>query len=638
MSHPLRIAAAVLLGAAAAAGAVENSAPQPAPMAETIPLARDIAYPGTIKLDVDATDLQRRIFSVRETIPVAAGPLVLLYPKWLPGNHSPSGPIEKVAGLKITAGGRTLPWRRDPVDVYAFHVDIPAGTTSIDVGFQFLSATADAQGRTMMTPALLNLQWNTVVLYPAGYFTRQIKVDATATYPQGWTSATALRPTGPATAPIRYPTVDLDTLIDSPVFAGRYSRIEQLSPDVTLNMFADRPAQLAATPAQIEAHRNIYRQATRLYGAQHYDHYNFLFAISDHLGGIGLEHHRSSENGVGSDYFTKWNDSVGERDLLPHEYTHSWNGKFRRPADLWTPDYRTPMGDSLLWVYEGQTQFWGNILAARAGLVSHEDAMGSLAAVAANYGTLPGRSWRPLVDTTNDPTMAQRRPIGWRSWQRSEDYYSEGQLIWLEVDAIIRERSNGKRSMDDFARGFFGIRDRDWGEVTYDFDGVVTALNKVVPYDWAKFLRDRVYTVAPGAPLAGLERGGYKLVYTDTPTAYWKANDTTRKRMDLSYSVGLIVGKEGRVAAVQWDSPAFNAGLTLGTTLVAVDGDSYSDDRLKEAITAAKGGTAPIRLLTKTDDVYREVMLQWNGGLRFPRLERSGKGPASIDALYAAKK
>nr|WP_295663783.1 peptidase M61 [Polymorphobacter sp.] len=634
MTYRATLAAVIAIATAPAAWA-DNSAPQPATLVDTIPGSRDVAFPGTIKLDVDASDTARGIFRVHETIPVTAGPLVLLYPEWLPGDHAPEGPIDKLAGLTITAGGKPLAWIRDRVDVYAFHLTVPRGVASIDLSYQFLSATADPQGRSVMTPDLLNLEWNTVVLYPAGYFARRIMVDPSATYPAGWTSATALRTTAVATGAIHYPTVDLDTLVDSPVYAGRYARIEQLSPDVTLNLFADRPAQLVATPQEIAAHRNLVTQANKLYGAQHYDHYNFLFAISDRLGGVGLEHHRSSEDGVAGDYFMKWSDTVGEHDLLPHEYTHSWNGKFRRPADLWTPEFRTPMRNSLLWVYEGQTQFWGNVLAARSGLVDHDDALGALAGVAARYSTLPGRRWRPLVDTTNEEIVSQRRPVGWASWQRTEDYYSEGQLIWLEADAIIREQSHGRRSMDDFAKAFFGIRDRDWGEVTYTYDDVVKTLNGVAPYDWAGFLHARVDAVAPVAPLAGIERGGYRLVFTDTPTHYSKSVEGERKVVDLTYSLGMVVGKEAVVGSVEWDGPAFNAGLTVGTTIVAVDGDAYSDDRLKEAVTSAKGTSTPIRLLVKTNDAFREIAVQWNGGLRYPRLERTGKGPSTLDALYA---
>lgn len=615
-----------------------TSQPQPFVGADTIPPPRDIAYPGTITLAVDATDIAHGIFRVRETIPVRPGPLTLLYPKWLPGNHSPSGTIDKFAGLIVTAGGRTIPWRRDPVDINAFHVDVPAGVSRIDLAFQYLSAKTEAQGRIVMAPAMLNLQWNSVALYPAGYFTRRILIEASATYPAGWTSATALRPSGGDTAKggtIRYAPVAFDTLVDSPVFAGRHARIEKLAPDVTLNIFADTPAQLAATPAQIAAHRALIDQTIKLYGARHYNHYDFLLALSDTLGGIGLEHHRSSENGTTGGYFTDWDTSVAMRDLLPHEYNHSWNGKFRRGADLWTPDFRTPMQDGLMWVYEGQTQFWGNVLAARSGLVTQQDARDSLAMVAAAYEYLPGRAWRPLIDTTNDPIISQRRPQPYRSYQRSEDYYSEGQLIWLEVDSLIRQRSGGKRSIDDFAKAFFGVKDRDWGELPYDFAEVVDTLGRIEPYDWAGFLHARIDDVRPHAPLDWLGRGGYKLVFTDEPTPYWLAREKLRKQIDLSYSLGLSIGKGGVVNGVTWDGPAFDAGLTSGATIVAIDGVAYEDAGLKQAITAAKGSKTPITLLIRQGDAYRSVAIAWNGGLRYPRLERTGKGPSMLDALYA---
>lgn len=617
----------------------QNSAPRPVPIAETIPAARDTPYPGTIRLEVDASDTRRGILQVRETIPVAApGRLTLLYPQWLPGNHSPAGPIDKLAGIGFTAGGGRLAWVRDAIDVYAFHVDVPAGTSSIEARFQYLAATAGDQGRITITDDLLNLQWNSVVLYPAGHFARAITVEARVTYPAGWTSATALGTNGPARGPVAYPAVSLDTLVDSPVFAGRHARIEMLDRDVTLALFADRPEQLAATPDQLRHHRDLVVQADRLFGARHFDRYTFLFALSDQLGRVGLEHHRSSENAVPSLYFTDWAASLGNHDLLPHEYVHSWNGKYRRPADLWTPDFRVPMQDSLLWVYEGQTQFWGNVLAARAGLVSLDDALGALAQVAAQYDTRAGRSWRPLADTTNDPIIADRRPQGWTSWQRSEDYYQEGQLIWLEADQLIRERSQGRRSLDDFARSFFGMRPGDWGQLTYTRADVIAALNAVEPYDWTTFLRDRIDQISsPRAPLAGIEKAGYRLAYTDLPTAWWTTYEKARKRLDLSYSLGLTVGKDGQVTGVTWDGPAFDAGLTVGAILVAIDGRAYSDDALKAAIVAAKAGT-PIKLLIKQDDRYRDVSVKWTGGLRYPTLEKIGKGPSTLEALLAPKR
>ncbi|NIJ09006.1 putative metalloprotease with PDZ domain [Sphingomonas vulcanisoli] len=617
------------------------SKPQALPITQTIPPAKDVPYPGTIKLAVDATDTARHIFQISETIPVQPGHLVLLHPAWLPGAHAPQGEIDKIAGLTVTANGQTIPWTRDTVDVRAFHLDVPAGVTQIDVKFQFLSATDAKQGPVVMTPNIVALEWISNVLYPAGYYARQIMIDPSATFPAGWTSAGALRPAGAATAAggtVHYGTVALDTLADSPTFAGRFYKAYELSPDVTLNVFGERPDQIDIKPELLAQHKALVAQATRLYGAQHYSHYDFLFAISDKIDGFGLEHHRSSEDQAPNDYYSDWDAHVAERDLLAHEYTHSWNGKFRRPADLWTPDYRTPMQNSLLWVYEGQTQFWGNILTARAGLRSKQEALDGLAIDAANYDTQPGRNWRALVDTTNEEIMSNRHPEPWPSWQRVEDYYREGQLVWLEADAILREKSGGRKSMDDFAHAFFGVKDRDWGELTYTVDDIAATLNAIQPYDWATFLKERVYAVAPKAPLGWIEKGGYKLVYTDKPGSFWKSRESHAHNLNLIYSGGLVIGKNGSVSSVQWDSPAFNAGIAVGATIVAINGAEYSNDDFKSAISNAKGGTQPIALLVKQGDVYRTVNLQWNGGLRYPHLEKTGKGSSGLDALLAARK
>jgi predicted metalloprotease with PDZ domain len=613
----------------------QDKAPQALPIVDTIPAARDVPYLGTITLLVDASDTTRGIFRVSETIPVAAsGPLTLLYPKWLPGSHSPGGAISSVAGLKFTAGGKVLPWRRDPVDVCAFHLEVPAGTAAIEAQFQFLAPTDTAQGRIVTTPEMLNLQWISFALYPAGYYVRRINVEASVKYPDGWKAATALEVASQQGATVHYKPVPFDVLVDSPVFAGANVRVETLAPGVRLNIVADQPEQLAATEEQLQLHRNLVIQAVKLFGAQHYDHYDFLLALSARQGGIGLEHHRSSENGVTGGYFIEWKDNLTRRDLLPHEYTHSWNGKYRRAADLWTPDYRTPMQDSLLWVYEGQTQFWGVVLGARSGLLTKEETLGALANTAARLDTDAGRSWRPLTDTTDDPIISQRRPKGWRSWQRSEDYYNEGLLIWLDADSMIRELSQGKRSLDDFARAFFGVNDRAWGELTYTFDDIVKTLNSVQTNDWATFLRTRVDQINERAPLEGFTRGGYNLVYTDTPTDWFKSNEKARKITDLTYSGGLVLGRDGDISEVAWDSPAFNAGLTVGTKLVAVNGRSLDTEELKAAIKAKK---SPLSLLVKTGDIYRTVSFNYDGGLRYPKFEKTGEGPSSLDALLAPK-
>jgi predicted metalloprotease with PDZ domain len=635
MSAINRVSFSILLGFWPLSVHAENSAPQALQIVDTIPAARDVPWPGVVSLSVDTSDITRGIFYVDETIPVAdAGPMVLLYPKWLPGYHSFSDEAAELAGLKFLSGGQTLRWRRDPVDMFAFHIDVPEGASNVEAQFQFLAPTDESQGRIVTTPDMLNVEWNNVVLYPAGYYVRRILVDASVKFPDGWKAATALDIAGRDGSTIHFKQVPLDVLVDSPIFAGANVRVETLAPGVRLNIVADQPEQLAATPEQIQLHRNLVTQAVKLFGAQHYDHYDFLLALSDRQGGIGLEHHRSSENGSVPDYFTKWDDNPVRRNLLPHEYTHSWNGKYRRPADLWTPDYRTPMQDSLLWVYEGQTQFWGYVLDARSGLLSREETLDALASIAARLDTSPGRRWRPLEDTTDDPIISNRRPKGWTSWQRSEDYYNEGLLIWLDADGLIRELSHGTRSMDDFARAFFGVNDRDWGELTYNFDDIVRTLNEVQTNDWAAFLHARLENLGDHAPLDGISRGGYRLIYTNTPTAWFKNYEKARKITDLSYSGGLTLGKDGDITEVLWDSPAFNAGLTIGTKLIAVNGRSFDVDQLKDAIKAKK---SPLNLLVKTGDIYRTIDLDYDGGLRYPKLEKTNSGPSSLDALLAPK-
>ncbi len=643
LARALAGAAPIVLIAAAASAQqpATNTLPQPTAIPSQIPAPKDVAYPGTIALNVDATDVARGIVSVTETIPVAAsGPLVLLYPKWIPGTHSPTGPIDKIAGISFTAGGKTLTWTRDVVDVYAFRLDVPAGATSVTAAFKYVSPTADAQGSVRMTPDMLNIEWNTVSLYPAGYFVRDIPVRASIAYPAGWTSATALIP-GLSGDRVDYPMVDYETLVDSPALAARNMTSAELAPGVRLDIAADRPDQLAYTPAQLAPHRKLIEQATRLFGAQHYDHYDFLLWLSDTMGGEGLEHHRSSEDGTGAGYFTDWDNTVTDRNLVAHEYTHSWDGKFRRPADLWTPTYNEPMGDTLLWVYEGQTQYWGYVLQARSGLATRQEVLDALAGTAAYYQNAPARAWRSVEDTTNDPTMSQRAPQPWRNYQWSEDYYEAGKLMWLDADQLIRERTGGRKSLDDFARAFFGMRDRDWGTLTYGFDDVAATLDRVTPYDWAGFLRDHMYAVQPKASLDWIARGGYRLVYVDKPTTWWKSAESHREATDLSYSLGLAIsakaGAVGNVTAVSWGGPAFQAGLTVGTRIVAVDGRSYDKDLLLATITAARGGTAPIRLLVRQNDQYRTVDLKWNDGLRYPHLEKVGKGESGLDKLLAPK-
>jgi predicted metalloprotease with PDZ domain len=634
----------LLLTALIAAPALaQRSMPQPLPIVDMVPPAQDTAYPGTLSVHVDATDTLRGVFKVTQRIPVPAAlagkRMALLFPKWLPGKHGPRGELEKLAGLEISAGGKRLTWTRDPLDMYAFWVDVPAGTATLNVRFDFLSATEGSQGRIVVTSDMMNLQPNSVSLYPAGWFTRRIPVELSVTWPEGWTAASAMRETARSGNLITYKTVDYETLVDSPFFAGRHFAKWDLGQNVTMNVVADEARFLKATPDQIDKHKALVAQAVKLFGTRQFDHYDLLVSLTEKMGGIGLEHHRSSENGVDTGYFTDWAKGPGRRNLLPHEFTHSWNGKHRRGADLVTPDFRTPMRNSMLWVYEGQTQFWGYVLQARSGLVSVEETIDQLAMIAANLDNRPARGWRSLDDTTNDPVITPRLPKGWVSYQRSEDYYNEGLLVWLEAEAIIRQASNGTRGLDDFARRFFGTGEGDWGVKPYDMGSLVADLNAVQPHDWAGVLKTRLTEKASGAPLKGLELLGWKLVYTDTPTAAF--NDANRRMLNLAFSGGLVVGPAGKLDTVIWNTPAFDAGLSVGDVLLAVNDLPYSDDALKAAVTAAGGGTRPIKLLVKTDDRVRSVDWAWNGGLRYPRLERLAKAdpkaPTGLEKLLAAR-
>ncbi len=628
--------------AAAAPIPPQSPAPTPLPMPPAIPFPRDVPYDGSLRIAIDATDLARHIFSVHETVPVhQAGDLVLLYPQWIPGNHGPTGPIELLGGLAVHAGGALLDWRRDAVDMYAFHVPVPAGASSVDVDFQFLSPVQSAQGRVVMTPEMLDLQWNAVILYPAGVFTRRIEADPSIRLPPGWKFGTALEPASTAGDVVTFRPLPLNVLFDSPLIAGSHFERLDLDPGgpapVHLDIVADKPSELAVSPAQLAAHRAIVTQAYRLFGSHHYDHYDFLFALSDELDGEGLEHHRSSEDATDGDYFTDWDATSAGRDLLSHEFTHSWNGKYRRPADLWAPNLNVPERDSLLWVYEGQTEYWGQVLAARSGLWNRAQALDALADDAAIEQDELGRAWRPLEDTTDSPIFVRRRSLPWLNWQREEDYYLEGLLIWLDADTLIRERSHGTKSLDDFARAFFGTDNGSYGVSTFRFDDVVHALDRVEPYDWAAFLRRRLDARGGQAPLDGLRRGGYRLVYDDKPSSFETSYEKERGVRDFTFSIGLSM-KGTNIETVAWNGPAWKAGLVAGGTLLAVDGIAVDGaDDLATAIREAGPSHAAIDLLVKTGNHIHTVHVTGVPGLRYPHLVPDGNGPRSLDAILAAR-
>lgn len=591
---------------------------------------------------MDVTDVQRRVINVAEAIPVESGKLTLLYPEWIPGNHSPTGPIAKLAGLVITANGKRLHWVRDRVNVYAFHVPIPPGAHRVDVRFQYLAPLRKDEGRISFSSEMIDLAWNTVVLYPAGYFSRRIEFSPSVKLPPRWQFATALEVASDSGDLVEFKTTPLNTLVDSPLYAGEHFKRLDLSTGpqnrVFLNVFADSARDLQIAPQELQFERNLTEQAQKLYASHHYKHYDFLFLLSDTVGSIGLEHHQSSEDGTSANYFTDWAAGVRNRDLLAHEYTHSWNGKFRRPADLWTPNFNVPMRDDLLWVYEGLTQYFGYVLTARSGLRTPAETRDLIAMIAANFDISPGRDWRPLVDTTNQPIISQRRPVTWVSWQRPEDYYQEGLLIWLDADTKIRELSGGTKSLDDFAKLFFGIDNGSYITQTYSLKDVVAALNTVQPYDWAKFFQTRVYDLAPHTPEEGITEGGYRLAYGDTPPAWLKDEKRPNPVTSFATSIGLSVKNDGTLGNVWWGSPAFKAGSTPDMQITAVDGTKFTVDGLRSAIANAEKSKAALKLLVKRGDRFGTIDLDYHGGLRYPKLERVAGTPDRLDAILAPVK
>lgn len=644
--HKLRLAlalpAALLLANTASAQGEVRTAPQATPLPSAIPAAQDVPYPGTMTLDIDATDLARGVYRVRQTIPVPPGQreLVLLLPEWIPGKHAPRGPIHLLADLRFEVDGRPAAWVRDPVDVFAFRVPLPAGARQVTASFVHTSPLQTSEGRITMTPEMLNLQFDMMSLYPAGHYVRQIKVAPTVTFPEGWQVFTALdgqRDAGGRGNRVSWATTDYETLVDSPIFAGRHAREWDLGHNVALDVVADEARLLALEDEHLALFRKLVAETVHAFGPGHFDHYEFLLALTDRMGAIGLEHQRSSENDYQPNAFLEWDDTAWDRNVIPHELAHSWIGKYRRPAEMWTPDYREPMRDNLLWLYEGQDQYWGWILSARAGFQPKDIVLGALANSAGYYSIQAGRGWRSVEDTTADPITAERRPLPYTSLSRSEDYYSEGMLVWLEADQLIREGTGGARGLDDFARAFFGGIEGDEGVLTYRFEDVVAALDAVHRYDWAGFLTTRFRTPGQPAPLAGIEKGGYRLVFRDEPNPYEKGRMSGNGYLNLQYSLGINVDTDGTVSLSHWGTPAFDAGVVRGAQIVAVDGEAYSADRLKRAIAAAKDGGGPIVLLVKRGDRYLETPIRYAGGLRYPWLEPASEGEQPLDRLLAPR-
>jgi predicted metalloprotease with PDZ domain len=599
-----------------------------------------------VKLKVDATDAARRLLHVQMSMPVKPGPFTLLYPEWIPGEHGPTGPIANLVGLKIQANSKPVAWKRDSDNMFAFHLDVPAGATTLDVAFDFISPP-ESSGFTSgssTTTELAVLNWNQLLLYPQGSQPDAFQYQATLTVPNGWRYGTALPIQRESGNQIEFQPASLTTMVDSPVSAGAHYRTFELGDDHGtphyLHVAADSDRALEASPELIGHFKDLVKEANTLFGAHHYRSYHFLYTLSDHVAHFGLEHHESSDDRTAERTLIDSDTLKATGYLLPHEFVHSWNGKYRRPAGLISGGndggYDTPMKGDLLWVYEGLTNYMGEVLAPRSGLWSSEDYRESLAQTAAELDNKYGRTWRPLEDTAVAAQVLYEAGSDYQSLRRSVDYYEEGSLIWLDADVLIRQLSKGKKSLDDFCKLFYGGTSGPPALKPYGFDDVVAALNTVQPYDWAAFLNQRLHSTDPHAPLGGIDHSGWKLTFDGVRSDFWKAREDTRKVVDLTYSLGLLISADdGTVNDVRYGGPAQKAGLTPSVKLIAVNTRQYSPTVLREAIAKTATDAKPIELLVKNGEFYQTIRIDYKGGERYPHLTRDGGKPDLLTAILA---
>lgn len=606
-----------------------------------------------IQIIADLTEAPRRIFRAEIDLPVAAGPLTLTTPQWIPGTHMPVGPAAKIAGVVFTADGQTLPWRRDDVDLYQFHLTIPSGVTT-------LHAHLDCIASDRVSEKLAMLTWESLLLYPAHIPVRQIPVQASVIVPAGWGIGTALTALAPGSFPIppagsttHFAQTDVEQLEDSPILTGEYFHEFPLAPEISpkhvIDVAADTPEEASLTPSLLAKLANLVREADKEYVSHHYHVYHFLLTVSDTAGFAGTEHGQSSDDGVGDKGFIDPSVGPAIADLLPHEFTHSWNGKYRRPATLYQHDFATPQEGKLLWVYEGMTQYLGNVLAARAGLKSPQEYRELLAFSAAGLDYTPGRIWRSTEDTAIAASLL-RSTDRWANWTRGQDFYPEGELLWLDVDTLIRKTTSNKRSLDDFERIFLGKGgngipcETSWQEcntgpaiIPYTFDDLVTMLNQVMPYDWGTFLHERVDKPHEHADFDGITRGGYDVVYQEEPSdsersvaaAFPKAYGA----IDAWYSIGAQVGADGTLIDIRWNGPSYKAGLAPGDKIIGVNGRIYSGDLLRAAIRDTKRQTEPVHMVLQRESFLRTADIDYHDGERYPVLKRNTETNAYLDDI-----
>lgn len=604
-----------------------------------------------IKIFVDATEAPRKIFHAQLVIPATPGTLTLYYPKWIPGEHAPDGPVIDLAGLKFVSGGQTLKWRRDTLDGFAINVEVPAGVSELKASLDYLSPPTIESGfsaGSSATATLAIISWNQLLLYPKGWKSEDLTYQASIRLPTGWKFGTSLPIVSEAgdqlngQRQINFAPVSLAMLVDSPVLTAQYMKVVPLTHDdapVEMDIAADSAAALDA-PAEVwDDYRNLVKQAYILFGAHHYRDYHFLFTLSDHVAHFGLEHHESDDSRIGERGLVDYDLRRLDAGLLPHEYVHSWNGKYRRPADLTTPDFQQPMQDDLLWVYEGLTSYLGDMLTARSGLWTPEEYRDELAGIAARLDHEPGRSWRNLQDTADSAAELYFAPEGWASWRRTVDFYDEDVLTWLWADTIIRQQTHGEKSIDDFCRLFHGAPSGLATVKTYDFDDVINTLNQVAPYDWRAFWLDRLNNHGPGTPLTGIENSGWRLMYDQNRSDLMRIRENDRREIDASYSLGLLLKNDGTIVDTVEGMPAAKAGIGPGMRLMAINGRRFSTENaisaqvLRDALHAAIGNKDPIELLIENAEYFKTYKIDYHGGEKYPHLIRDESKPDMLTSI-----
>ena len=598
------------------------------------------AKAGPIRLIVDASDAPQKILHVKMAIPVTPGALTLYYPEWIPGEHMPDGPIIEVAGMKFSGGGKTIPWRRDLVEMFSLHLDIPSEVTMLNAEFDFLlSAPAGGfSAGASATNSLDVLSWNQVLLYPKGFNIHDILFEPSLKLPAGWKYGTALPGAKQNGDMIDFSPVALNTLVDSPVLAGRYFREIQLTPGQNpphyMDIAADSEAALAMTPETEMHFHQLVAEAGALFGSRHYRDYHFLLTLSDDVAHFGLEHHESSDDRTAERSLIDETELLAFAGLLPHEYVHSWNGKYRRPEGLVTPDYQVPMKDDLLWVYEGLTEYLGSlVLTARSGLLTQEQSMDELGGLVALYEHRPGRDWRPLQDTADAAPFLYNATEDWSNWRRGTDFYEEGEVLWLDVDATLRGLTKNKKSMNDFCLVFHGGPGGTPALKPYTFDDVVATLNGITPYNWAAFLRARLDGTSTKTPIEAIENSGWKLVYSEEPNGMEELENAIGKRLNMTLTIGAVVSDDGMVEDVIHGGPAYNAGIGPGMKIIAVAGKQYSPEEMKRAIEGSKSSTTPIQLIVANGAQFQTRSVDYHGGLRSPHLVRDSSRPDYLSEI-----